>query len=44
MKFSLKVSLKYFTEIFMRQNFMKFSISTYVALASGTSVPFGPLF
>ena len=26
-KFSLKVSLKYFNEIFTRQNFMKFSIS-----------------
>jgi len=29
MKFSLKVSLKYFNEIFTRQNFMKFSISDF---------------
>jgi len=29
MKFCLKVSLKYFNEIFARQNFMKFSISSY---------------
>src|SRR6218665_2728902 len=32
MKFSLKVSLKYFNEIFMRQSFMKFSISIHVAV------------
>jgi len=33
MKLSLKVSLKYFNEIFTRQNFMKFSISVYRPIA-----------